>query len=102
MPRGLPDLAARAPPREAGFADFEPDACLINRYEPGAQLSLHQDRDEHDFAAPIVSVSLGLPAMFLFGGAARADRSAPHAAGERRRGGVGRPGAAAPTTASRR
>ncbi|RZI94667.1 MAG: alpha-ketoglutarate-dependent dioxygenase AlkB, partial [Variovorax sp.] len=53
----------------AGYDSFVPDACLINRYEPGARLSLHQDRDEHDYAAPIVSVSLGLPAVFLFGGA---------------------------------
>jgi alkylated DNA repair protein (DNA oxidative demethylase) len=58
----------------AGFANFEPDACLINRYEPGTRLSLHQDRDEHDFGAPIVSVSLGLPAIFLFGGLSRGDR----------------------------
>ena len=50
------------------FDGFVPDACLVNRYEPGARLSLHQDRDERDFAAPIVSVSLGLPAVFLFGG----------------------------------
>ena len=57
----------------AGFADFVPDACLINRYEPGAKLSLHQDRDEHDFGHPIVSVSLGLPAVFLFGGRKRSD-----------------------------
>lgn len=58
----------------AGFADFAPDACLINRYAPGARMSLHQDRDERDFAAPIVSVSLGLPAIFLFGGPKRADK----------------------------
>jgi DNA oxidative demethylase len=58
----------------AGFAGFEPDACLINRYEPGARLSMHQDRNERDFGAPIVSVSLGLPAVFLFGGARRQDR----------------------------
>jgi alkylated DNA repair protein (DNA oxidative demethylase) len=57
-----------------GYEDFEPDACLVNRYEPGARLSLHQDKDERDFTAPIVSVSLGLPAVFLFGGARRADR----------------------------
>jgi alkylated DNA repair protein (DNA oxidative demethylase) len=59
---------------EAGFAGFEPDACLINRYEPGARLSLHRDEDERDYGAPIVSVSLGLPAIFLFGGERRADR----------------------------
>jgi alkylated DNA repair protein (DNA oxidative demethylase) len=57
----------------AGFPGFEPDACLVNRYEPGAKLSLHQDRNERDFAAPIVSVSLGLPATFLFGGPTRTD-----------------------------
>jgi DNA oxidative demethylase len=66
----LADEAAAA----AGFGDFAPDACLINRYEPGARLSLHQDRNERDFNAPIVSVSLGLPAVFLFGGAQRSDR----------------------------
>jgi DNA oxidative demethylase len=59
---------------EAGFRGFEPDACLINRYEPGARLTLHQDKDERDFSAPIVSVSLGLPAVFLFGGTRRDDR----------------------------
>jgi alkylated DNA repair protein (DNA oxidative demethylase) len=52
-----------------------PDACLVNRYDPGARLTLHQDRDERDFSAPIVSVSLGLPAVFLFGGERRADRA---------------------------
>jgi alkylated DNA repair protein (DNA oxidative demethylase) len=57
----------------AGFDGFEPDACLVNRYEPGARLSLHQDKNERDFGAPIVSVSLGLPAVFLFGGLHRAD-----------------------------
>jgi DNA oxidative demethylase len=57
-----------------GFPGFAPDACLVNRYAPGARLSLHRDEDERDFAAPIVSVSLGLPAMFLFGGGRRADR----------------------------
>lgn len=60
----------------AGFERFAPDACLVNRYEPGARLSLHQDRDERDFGAPIVSVSLGLPAVFLFGGTKRSDRAA--------------------------
>jgi alkylated DNA repair protein (DNA oxidative demethylase) len=57
----------------AGFAAFEPDACLINRYQPAARLSLHQDRNERDLSAPVVSVSLGLPAQFLFGGAQRGD-----------------------------
>jgi alkylated DNA repair protein (DNA oxidative demethylase) len=72
----LPSLFLRlaaAAAAEAGFADFVPDACLINRYEPGARMSLHQDRDERDLAQPIVSVSLGLPAVFLFGGLKRAD-----------------------------
>ncbi len=57
----------------AGYRDFDPDACLVNRYEPGAKLSLHQDKDERDFTAPIVSVSLGLSAVFLFGGLRRND-----------------------------
>lgn len=59
--------------REAGFSDFDPDACLINRYEPGAKLTLHQDKDEKDLRQPIVSVSLGLPAVFQFGGFERGD-----------------------------
>jgi len=58
----------------AGFGDFLPDACLINRYVPGAKLSLHQDKNEKDFTAPIVSVSLGLPAKFMFGCVRRNDR----------------------------
>lgn len=58
----------------AGFTDFKPEACLINRYEPGARLTLHQDKDEHDYSQPIVSVSLGLPATFLFGGLERSDK----------------------------
>lgn len=57
-----------------GYAGFEPTACLVNRYEPGARLTLHQDKDELDFAAPIVSVSLGIDAVFLFGGLQRSDR----------------------------
>ena len=73
MPGAFARLAARAA-SAAGFEAFMPDACLINRYEPGTGLTLHQDRDEQDFAAPIVSVSLGLPATFLWGGAARTDR----------------------------
>ena len=73
MPEIFADLATRAA-AAAGFDDFAPDACLINRYEPGARLSLHQDRNEADFDAPIVSVSLGVPAMFLWGGATRAVR----------------------------
>jgi len=74
MPPSFEKLAADAA-TEAGFTSFAPDACLINRYEPGAKMSLHQDRDEHNFAAPIVSVSLGLPAIFLFGGLQRADKT---------------------------
>ncbi|MCU1761577.1 DNA oxidative demethylase AlkB [Pseudomonas sp. 14P_8.1_Bac3] len=66
---------AQAAALEAGFADFVPDSCLINRYVPGAKMSLHQDKDEASYGAPIVSVSLGLPAMFLFGGFERGDKS---------------------------
>jgi len=73
MPAVFFDLAKRAA-GEAGYPDFRSDSCLINRYEPGARMSLHQDRNERDFAQPIVSVSLGLPAVFLFGGLKRADR----------------------------
>lgn len=73
MPQILRTLADRAATR-AGFAGFSPEVCLINRYVPGARMSLHQDKDELDFAAPIVSVSLGLPATFLFGGLKRSDR----------------------------
>ena len=75
MPPVLRQLAADAAD-VAGFSGFAPEACLINRYVPGAKLSLHQDKDELDFAAPIVSVSLGLPAIFLFGGPKRADKTA--------------------------
>ncbi len=67
---------ARDAAESAGYAGFVPDACLLNRYVPGARMALHQDKDECDFTAPIVSVSLGLPATFLFGGALRADRAA--------------------------
>jgi alkylated DNA repair protein (DNA oxidative demethylase) len=73
MPTLFTDLAARAA-AAAGFADFAPDACLVNRYEPGARMSLHQDKDERDFIQPIVSISLGLPATFLFGGLKRSDK----------------------------
>jgi DNA oxidative demethylase len=73
MPPLFAQLAAEAA-RAAGFEGFAPDACLINCYQPGTRLSLHQDRDERDLDAPIVSVSLGLPATFLFGGPARGDR----------------------------
>src|SRR5690606_26510521 len=67
MPDVLRDLAAAAALR-AGFPNFDPDSCLVNLYEPGARLSLHQDRNERDMRQPIVSVSLGLPAVFLLGG----------------------------------
>lgn len=74
MPDAFADLA-RCAAELAGYPNFVPDACLINCYEPGTRLSLHQDKDERDFGAPIVSVSLGLPATFLFGGHVRTDRS---------------------------
>jgi len=73
MPGIFSDLARRAA-SAGGFGNFEPDACLINRYDPGARLTLHQDKNERDYTAPIVSVSLGLPAVFLFGGLRRKDR----------------------------
>jgi alkylated DNA repair protein (DNA oxidative demethylase) len=74
MPEPFLKLATGAA-QEAGFENFVPDACLINRYEQGAKLSLHQDKDELDFTQPIVSVSLGIPAVFLFGGQSRADKT---------------------------
>lgn len=74
MPHAFFTLAQDAA-TSAGFEDFQPDACLVNRYETGARLSLHQDKNEHDFNAPIVSVSLGLPAIFLWGGLRREDKS---------------------------
>jgi alkylated DNA repair protein (DNA oxidative demethylase) len=73
MPPIFRELAGQAA-AQAGFAGFRPEACLVNRYEPGARLSLHQDRDEKNYDAPIVSVSLGLPATFLWGGVRRTDR----------------------------
>jgi alkylated DNA repair protein (DNA oxidative demethylase) len=73
LPGVFRDLA-RTAAAEAGFAGFDPDACLVNRYDPGTRLSLHQDKDERDLSQPVVSVSLGLPAVFQFGGPARADR----------------------------
>jgi DNA oxidative demethylase len=73
MPLSFRELALQAAAR-AGFGAFLPDACLINRYQPGARMSLHQDKDEDDLAAPIVSVSLGLPAIFLFGAMKRSDK----------------------------
>jgi alkylated DNA repair protein (DNA oxidative demethylase) len=74
LPPAFLRLAADAA-REAGFDGYVPDACLVNRYAPGTRLSLHQDRDEDDRVAPIVSVSLGLPATFLFGGFTRGDKT---------------------------
>src|SRR5674476_388523 len=75
MPDVFAKLAATAA-AQAGYHDFSPDACLINRYESGARMSLHQDKNERDFSQPIVSVSLGVSAMFLFGGFKRADKPA--------------------------
>ncbi|HYP62374.1 MAG TPA: DNA oxidative demethylase AlkB [Acidocella sp.] len=74
MPELFRGLATRAA-AQAGFADFCPDVCLMNRYMPGGKMGLHQDRDERDFSAPIVSVSLGLPASFLWGGPKRTDKT---------------------------
>jgi alkylated DNA repair protein (DNA oxidative demethylase) len=74
MPGNFLELARDAA-SAAGFPSFNPDACLINRYEPGSRLTLHQDKNERDFTQPIVSVSLGLPATFLFGGMERSDKS---------------------------
>jgi len=74
MPNVFMDLAREAATK-AGYPSFVPDACLINRYEPGARLTLHQDKNENDFEEPIVSVSLGLPAVFLFGGLERSDKT---------------------------
>jgi DNA oxidative demethylase len=72
MPACFSELAVTAA-TTAGYPEFRPDACLINRYDPGARLSFHQDKNERDFANPIVSVSLGLPATFQFGGLKRND-----------------------------
>jgi alkylated DNA repair protein (DNA oxidative demethylase) len=77
MPPAFCELAKQAA-EDAGFSGFSPDACLINRYAPGARMSLHQDRDERDFENPIVSVSLGLPAIFMFGGLKRTDKPVRH------------------------
>ncbi len=73
LPACLLDLAQRAA-AQAGYPHFAPDACLINEYIPGAKLSLHQDKDEKDLRAPIVSLSMGLPAVCLFGTPSRIDR----------------------------
>jgi alkylated DNA repair protein (DNA oxidative demethylase) len=74
MPDVMSSLAHDAA-AAAGFSDFSPDACLINRYEPGARMSLHQDKNERDFSQPIVSVSLGMTAIFQFGGFNRSDKA---------------------------
>ena len=74
MPASFKQLAVQAA-SEAGFSNFDPDACLINQYKIGARMSLHQDKDEQDFSQPIVSVSFGLPATFQFGGFERADKT---------------------------
>jgi alkylated DNA repair protein (DNA oxidative demethylase) len=74
LPPAMTRLASAAA-RAAGYASFAPDACLVNRYEPGARMALHQDKNERDFAQPIVSVSLGLPIVFLFGGPERRHRA---------------------------
>jgi alkylated DNA repair protein (DNA oxidative demethylase) len=74
MPQSFAQLAQQAG-AEAGYRDFISNACLISRYEPGARLTLHQDRDEQDFDHPIVSLSLGLPATFLLGGLERSDKA---------------------------
>lgn len=73
MPSIMQAIATRAA-AQAGYAQFVPDACLINVYSAGAKMALHQDRDEQDFTQPIVSMSLGLPATFLFGGLQRSDK----------------------------
>ncbi len=74
LPASFLESAQRAA-GEAGYRNFAPDACLISRYEVGARLTLHQDRDEEDYGQPIVSISLGLPAVFLFGGLKRSDKA---------------------------
>ncbi|QDG60671.1 DNA oxidative demethylase AlkB [Pseudomonas sp. NIBRBAC000502773] len=74
LPDTLRQLAIEAA-ADAGFVDFAPDACLINRYVPGAKMSLHQDKNERRYSEPVVSISLGLPAVFLFGGHARSDKT---------------------------
>ena len=98
-PEALSQLGLRAA-AAAGFAAFEPDACLINCYRPGTRLTLHQDRNERDLRRPVVSVSFGLPALFLFGGLQRARPGTAHSAVSRRCGGLGR--RAAPCLSRRR
>lgn len=73
----IPDLLkyfAQTAADMSGYSNFEPDCCLMNRYEVGSKLSLHQDIDEQDFSQPIVSFSFGLPADFIFGGLSRSDK----------------------------
>lgn len=77
MPELIAALARQAA-SECGFPGFRPDVCLINCYQPGAGMGLHQDKDEKDFSQPIVSVSLGVPAIFFFGGLKRSDKPAAH------------------------
>ncbi len=89
MPESFLSLAVSAA-NEAGYPDFLPNACLINRYEPGAKMSLHQDKDEKDFSRPIVSVSLGLPVAFQFGGLQRTDPVMKYPLQAWRCGGLGR------------
>lgn len=74
MPADLLDLA-RSAAKQAGYAQFTPDTCLVNMYEASSKMGLHQDKDEQDFSQPIVSISLGLPAIFLFGGKHRTDKT---------------------------
>lgn len=74
IPAVILQLAADAA-EKAGYLKFVPDSCLINIYVPGCKMGLHQDKDEKDFSQPIVSVSIGLPATFLFGGAQRGDKA---------------------------
>ncbi|WPO98420.1 DNA oxidative demethylase AlkB [Pseudomonas sp. HR96] len=73
LPQAMRELAVAAA-AACGFADFDPDACLVNRYVPGAKMSLHQDKNERDYSQPVVSVSLGLSALFQLGGMQRSDR----------------------------
>jgi alkylated DNA repair protein (DNA oxidative demethylase) len=77
MPASFLLLAEKAA-QTCGFDNFIPDVCLINRYHPRAGMGLHQDKDEQDFSQPIVSVSLGIPAVFLFGGLSRSDKPVAH------------------------
>jgi DNA oxidative demethylase len=75
LPAAILQLAADAA-EKAGYPHFVPDSCLINVYTPGSKMGLHQDKNERDFSQPIISVSLGIPAIFLFGGAKRSDKPA--------------------------